>query len=566
MSGSKAGEKEEMGWVGKEAIKAKIYLELAEDARFWKEKEKQKEFLAEKRSLSRANYLKEKKDRFSKAWARRYDKVLANLQDKDLARMYDMVLANRLDEALYKNYAENRDQWCSERFDLTMEYLNESIRAQEAIQRADARKRRFKLVSISGLVIALILSILIYFNKTLPQKLDEESRNMGAEAKQLMGEQNFQAAIDKYSSAIKKTPKLSSLYNGLATAYLEVGERKAKENKRKEAIENFEKSRDSYNQCIKNDEDNIEALNGLSSVYLKLKDWEMAKDTFQKVIDKDPGNIAALNGLAAVLALEQNYDEAIKRYKEACENIKKSPVMNHFIIASKGIGDMSAEMGKYEEALNSYEKVYNLNPNDPSTLNKMGYVYTKGATSGKIIDPQYKKAVNHYEKAINIYKTSGIDSPDIPDTYNGLGSVYTKAGQFDKAIEYYQRSIEYYKQTPDDQKMKMAIVYNGMGSALLGKKDYSGAKENFQNAIDNISDQQKASMFEGLIYAGKGYALQGLGQTDEAKVAFEKACAADGNVFEIFNQNNNIDLDQAIDIETLDCPRQHQGITISKVE
>jgi tetratricopeptide (TPR) repeat protein len=67
------------------------------------------------------------------------------------------------------------------------------------------------------------------------------------------------------------------------------------------------------------------------------------------------------------------------------------------------------------------------------TYNNLGLVYAhKG---------QWDTAIEYYEKSLEISEKIG-DIYGIGQTYNNLGSVYAAKGQWDTAIEYYEKDLE----------------------------------------------------------------------------------------------------------------------------
>jgi len=99
----------------------------------------------------------------------------------------------------------------------------------------------------------------------------------------------------------------------------------------------------------------------------------------------------------------------------------------------------------------------------------------------------YDKAIDCYQKAIDI-------KPD-DEAYYNMGIVYDAKGDYDKAIEYYQKAIEL---NPNDNE-----TYYNMGNAYYNKGDYEKAIECYQKAIE-INPDDEAYYNMGLAYYNKG--------------------------------------------------------------
>ena len=69
-----------------------------------------------------------------------------------------------------------------------------------------------------------------------------------------------------------------------------------------------------------------------------------------------------------------------------------------------------------------------------TSYNNIGVVYkAKG---------EYDKALEYYQKSLAIrLKQLGPDHPDVATSYNNIGLVYDNKAEYDKALEYYQKSL-----------------------------------------------------------------------------------------------------------------------------
>ncbi|MGV8119729.1 MAG: O-antigen ligase family protein [Candidatus Xenobiia bacterium LiM19] len=140
------------------------------------------------------------------------------------------------------------------------------------------------------------------------------------------------------------------------------------------------------------------------------------------------------------------------------------------------------------EVVRSYQNAITLNPFDPYSLADMGrflgYLSDNGDTS------RTAEAIRFYEKAIAI------------DNYNpmfcgDLGNVYAGAGNTDKALYYYRRSLEVYPSS--------ALVYVNMATLLLRRNDQEGARKYLMNALEIDPDYKMArSMLQRLEHSDKG--------------------------------------------------------------
>ena len=84
------------------------------------------------------------------------------------------------------------------------------------------------------------------------------------------------------------------------------------------------------------------------------------------------------------------------------------------------LGTAYGELGKYEEAIESYKQAIRIDPDDAKGHYNLGNTYFK---SGK-----YKEAIESYKQAIRI-------NPDYANAHYNLGVVYDKLGMYEESIE-----------------------------------------------------------------------------------------------------------------------------------
>ena len=84
------------------------------------------------------------------------------------------------------------------------------------------------------------------------------------------------------------------------------------------------------------------------------------------------------------------------------------------------------QQGKYDIAIESYQKAIRINPNFAVAHNSLGVAYEK---QGK-----YDLAVKSYKKAISI-------NPNNAETHYSLGTAYATQGKYDLAVKSYKKAI-----------------------------------------------------------------------------------------------------------------------------
>jgi len=166
------------------------------------------------------------------------------------------------------------------------------------------------------------------------------------------------------------------------------------------------------------------------------------------------------------------------------------------------IGDICQLTGHWNEAVRGYERVLEIS-NDEKVIslvyNNLGLVY---ADKG-----EWDKAIEFYEKSLETYEKVG-DVHGMAQTYGNLGIVYFQKGEWDKAIEFYEKSLETKEKVGDVH--GMAQTYNNLGSVYFQKGEWDKAIEFYKKdlkiseKVGDIHGMAQTYNNLGLIYANKG--------------------------------------------------------------
>lgn len=179
--------------------------------------------------------------------------------------------------------------------------------------------------------------------------------------------------------------------------------------------------------------------------YLK-GDANTAKKYYQKAIDKDADYLPAYVSMASIYELSNDYAKAISYYEKA------EKIDPYYYEVQNNIGF-------------DYYSIYDLNGDEQSAV----------------------LSIEHLEKAISY-------NPESYRSYNTLGVISYKKQDFESAINYYTKAIEYSSKIPNLAYSKPQanlgyIYYNE-------KKDFEKARQYFSDAI--AIDKYNASALRGV--------------------------------------------------------------------
>ena len=109
-------------------------------------------------------------------------------------------------------------------------------------------------------------------------------------------------------------------------------------------------------------------------------------------------------------------------------------------------------------------------------LNNMAGVYQEQG--------DYEKALEYYEKDLEISeRVLGSDHPSTATTYNNMAGVYKEQGDYEKALEYYEKDLEISERTLGNDHPSTATTYNNMAGVYKAQGDYKKALEYLEKAL-----------------------------------------------------------------------------------
>ena len=164
----------------------------------------------------------------------------------------------------------------------------------------------------------------------------------------------------------------------------------------------------------------------------------------------------------------QNYDKAI----ELDSNVNSACYYNR--------GTAYFSLGKFEDAIQDYNKAIDLNPNDDLSYNNKGNAYF---SLGKFED-----AIQDYNKAIDL-------NPNNASYYYNRGTTFANLEKFEDAIQDYNKAIDL---NPNDES-----VYYNRGVAFIYLNEYEKAIENLSKAIDLDPNFSDAYNIRGVSYVNQ---------------------------------------------------------------
>jgi tetratricopeptide (TPR) repeat protein len=144
------------------------------------------------------------------------------------------------------------------------------------------------------------------------------------------------------------------------------------------------------------------------------------------------------------------------------------------------IGGLLIKLNQFDEA-EELHRVLLEKTSDEHTkalnYNQLGYI--------KLGQCDYEKALSFYEKSLEIrQKTRPPNHPDLAASYNYIGNLYQNMGEYSKALSYYEKALEIYQKTLPPNHPDLATSYSGIGLVYQNMGEYSKAVSFYEKSLE----------------------------------------------------------------------------------
>ncbi|HWZ50028.1 MAG TPA: tetratricopeptide repeat protein [Granulicella sp.] len=185
---------------------------------------------------------------------------------------------------------------------------------------------------------------------------------------------------------------------------------------------------------LKGSPDDRDVEEALATIDLRLKRWSDAQahlDKAEALITRSEDRLYLYFLRGELADRQKRYEEAEADFKKALEIDPQNPTILNYL------GYMNADRGvKLSEALGQIKKAVELDPQNYAFLDSLGWVYFKLG--------QYSEATTNLQKAV---ERSASD----PTVHDHLGELYEKTGKLKQAVAQWERSMtEYAHSLPAD--------------------------------------------------------------------------------------------------------------------
>ncbi|MGI0492141.1 tetratricopeptide repeat protein [Alkalinema pantanalense CENA528] len=204
------------------------------------------------------------------------------------------------------------------------------------------------------------------------------------------------------------------------------------------------------------------------------------------------------------------YREAISSYEKAQALFTSLHFRNGEAYSLIGLGAAYSSLGQYQRAIEFHQQSLEITRDicdrwgEAASLDRLGVTYSSLG--------QYQQAIEFRQQSLEIKRDIG-DRDGEAASLIGLGNAYSSLGQYQRAIEFYQQSLEIKRDIGDRDGEAASLI--GLGNAYSSLGQYQRAIEFYQQSLEikrDIGDRNGEAASLGNL----GNAYDSLGQYQRA--------------------------------------------------
>jgi CHAT domain-containing protein/uncharacterized protein HemY len=323
----------------------------------------------------------------------------------------------------------------------------------------------------------------------------------------------YSMAFDIYGVAQNVAEKIGDR-EGVATAWLDIGTVYYFQANYPAALEHYKKARDLFTE-VTNHYEAAKALSGLALIYKEQRRETEALAALQQVLQEftslgDKEEIAnTLNMIGTIYYGQGNFPAAADAFR-------KSGEANNNVDSMVRLADVLYMQGDYTQALTFYKESLKR-----ATKPEIGAIVAalNGAANSAYYSGNYDEALENYQRSVDVQKNLP-DKLGLATAIRGIGNVHRTRGDYGAALENYFNSLSIFEQI----KAPLGTTLGSIGLVRALQGDYPRALEYYGKALEEFkTNSNRVEMARVLTLIGNVYYVQG--QYDSSLASYRQALA-----------------------------------------
>lgn len=295
----------------------------------------------------------------------------------------------------------------------------------------------------------------------------------------LLRNNEIDSAINNYSDVLSIDPNFAEAHLGMGTALSMAGKHDLAEKHFQEVIRidpdssearnslgdlmgldgNLDLAVQYYTESLKINPHQSDVYNNLGMVFLKKGDMSQAIECFQAAVKENPAHEAAAVNLMNAKSKLRVLEEKVAEIRVLLHSDEHNPVLN------TQMGDIYRQIGRYDEAAESYSRALSVQPEFMQAM--FGLV---------IVSTERKE----YAQALQMLQSMKDIQPDNADIYYNISCLYAKQNMVDQSVDWLKQSIdkgfrnwELIRNDPDLRNIRDIPYVKGLMSKSQNSSDLS---------------------------------------------------------------------------------------------
>ena len=257
----------------------------------------------------------------------------------------------------------------------------------------------------------------------------------------------------------------------------------------------------------------------IGMVYADLGDYHLAINAFQRALELEPQLGVSSVEIAQIFQQKGIYDQAIKHYTQALKTAPSAEVFG-------ALGTLWLLQEEFNQAVNALQRALTFDPNSATLNQNLLAAYHRWGVHYMKTD-RLSEAFQCFKRGLKRFPFSEILLSD-------LAAVYTAEGEYQKALNIYQRVIEL---SPGytAAKIGMGTTLNNWGSQHARNKDWEQALACYQRALEYNPACRPALQNLGETLMRVGWEQGATGDIEGAIKTYQKLIAVAPDNAEVHN-------------------------------